>query len=128
MSCWPRLSCEILEMQGYWAVSACSAQDALEKLQGQKFDLIVTDFRMEGMNGLELAKKVHASRPEIPVIIVTGYGPIEGGRDVKACLQKEQMFPALLDKIKTYLSEGEKPPPLKMSPSMMSPPPAGLRQ
>jgi DNA-binding NtrC family response regulator len=105
-----QLSCEILEMQGYRAVSAYSAQDALDKLKGQKFDLMVTDFRMEGMNGLELAKQVHASSPEIPVIIVTGYGPIDGGRDVKACLQKEQMFPALLDKIKTYLGDAEKAP------------------
>ncbi len=105
-----RLSCEILEMQGYRAVSAYSAQDALDKLKGQKFDLLVTDFRMEGMNGLELAKQVHASSPEIPVIIVTGYGPVDGGRDVKACLQKEQMFPALLDKIKTYLGDSEHSP------------------
>ena len=105
-----RLSCEILEMQGYRAVSAYSAQDALNKFKRQKFDLLVTDFRMEGMNGLELAKRVHASNPEIPVIIVTGYGPVEGGKDVKACLQKEQMFPALLDKIKTYLEDGDHTP------------------
>ncbi len=102
-----RLSCEILEMQGYRAVSAYNAQDALAKLQDEKFDLLVTDFRMEGMNGLELAKKVHAKSPEIPVILVTGYGPIDVGRDVKECLPKEQMFPALLDKIKTYLGEAE---------------------
>ena len=105
-----RLSCEILEMQGYRAVSAYSGQDALNKIKSQKFDLLVTDFRMEGMNGLELAKQVHASSPEIPVIIVTGYGPIDGGRDVKECLPKEQMFPALLDKIKTYLGDGETAP------------------
>ena len=101
-----RLSCEILEMQGYRAVSA---EDALDKLQRQKFDLLVTDFRMEGMNGVELAKRVHASSPEIPVILVTGYGHIDGGRDVKECLPKEQMSPALLDKIKTYLGDGEAP-------------------
>ena len=102
-----RLSCEILEMQGYRAVSAYSAQDALDKFQREKFDLLVTDFRMEGMNGLELAKRIHATNPEVPVIVVTGYGPIDLGGDVKACLQKEQMFPALLEKIESYLSDGE---------------------
>jgi len=102
-----RLSCEILETQGYRAVSAYNAHDALEKFQREKFDILVTDFRMEGMNGLELARKIHASNPEVPVIIVTGYGHIDGGKDVKACLPKEQMFPALLEKIKTYLGEGE---------------------
>jgi len=102
-----RLSCEILEMQGYKAVSAYNAQDALNKFDSESFDLLVTDFRMEGMNGLELAKRVHQKNPEVPVIIVTGYGPIDGGSDVKACLQKEELFPALLEKIKMYLEDAE---------------------
>ena len=102
-----RLSCEILEMQGYKAVYAYSAADALEKFQKEKFDILVTDFRMDGMNGLELARKVHATSPKTPVIIVTGYGPIEGGDDVKACLSKEDLFPSLLEKIKMYLDESE---------------------
>jgi len=102
-----RLSCEILEMQGYRAVSAFNAQDALDKFHREKFDILVTDFRMDGMNGLELARQIHATEPNIPVIIVTGYGPIDGGKDVDACLQKEQMFPELIEKIKVYLGEGE---------------------
>jgi CheY-like chemotaxis protein len=102
-----RLSCEILEMQGYRAVSAYSANDALEKFDQENFDILVTDFKMEGMNGIELAKKIHAKRPNVPVIIVTGYGPVEGGNDVDACLQKEELFPALLEKIKLFLGDGE---------------------
>jgi DNA-binding NtrC family response regulator len=102
-----RLSCEILEMQGYRAVCAYNAADALDKFGKEKFDILVTDFRMEGMNGLELAKMVHQKDPSVPVIIVTGYGPIDGGEDVNACLQKEQLFPALLEKIKLYLAESE---------------------
>jgi two-component system NtrC family sensor kinase len=105
-----RLSCEILEMQGYRAVSAYNAEDALAKFNSEKFDMLVTDFRMEGMNGLELARQIHATNPDVPVIIVTGYGHIEGGDDVSDCLPKEQMFPALLEKIKTYLGEGERLP------------------
>ena len=103
-----RLSCEILEMQGYKAVSAFSAADALEKFRREKFDILVTDFRMDGMNGLELARKIHATSPKTPVIIVTGYGPVEGGDDVKACLPKEELFPSLLEKIKLYLDESSK--------------------
>jgi DNA-binding NtrC family response regulator len=102
-----RLSCEILEMQGYRAVSAYSATDALEKFNQHKFDLLVTDFRMEGMNGLELARKVHDKHPDVPVIIVTGYGPIDGGTDVDACLSKEALFPDLLEKIKFYLEQAD---------------------
>lgn len=106
-----RLSCEILEMQGYKAVSAFSATDALKKFDEQDFDILVTDFRMEGMNGLELAKKVREKNPDLPVIIVTGYGPIDGGKDVNACLPKEELFPSLLEKIKTYLGDAESKQP-----------------
>ncbi len=100
-----RLSCEILEMQGYRAVCAYNASEALEKFEKEKFDILVTDFRMDGMNGLELARKIHTSSPQTPVIIVTGYGPIEGGDDVKACLSKEELFPSLLEKIKLFLGD-----------------------
>ena len=103
-----RLSCEILEMHGYRAVSAFNAEDALDKWSKDDFDILVTDFRMEGMNGVELAQQIHAQDPSVPVIIVTGYGPVDGGKDVAVCLEKEQLFPALLDKIKLIL--GEKKP------------------
>lgn len=102
-----RLSCEILEMQGYKAVCAYSAAEALDKFRREKFDILVTDFRMEGMNGLELARNIHATSPKTPVIIVTGYGPIEGGDEVNACLAKEELFPSLLEKIKLYLDQSE---------------------
>jgi DNA-binding NtrC family response regulator len=108
-----RLSCEILEMQGYRAVSAYNAADALEKFDKEKFDVLVTDFRMDGMNGVELARKIRSKNPQIPVIIVTGYGPIEAGTDVNACLAKDELFPNLLEKIKLFLGEAEQPVELK---------------
>jgi CheY-like chemotaxis protein len=104
-----RLSCEILEMQGYRAVCAYSASEALEKFEQQPFDILVTDFRMDGMNGLELARNIHARDPKIPVIIVTGYGPVDGGSEVRACLPKDSLFPELLEKIKAYLDESPSP-------------------
>ena len=100
-----RLSCEILEMQGYRAVSAYNAGEALDKFDNEKFDVLVTDFRMEGMNGLELARKVHDKDPSLPVIIVTGYGPLETGKEANACLGKEQLFPALLEKLRLILGD-----------------------
>ena len=102
-----KLSCEILEMQGYRAVSASSGAEALKKFDQEEFDLLVTDFRMDGMNGVELARKLHERNPDVPVIIVTGYGPVDGGKDVVDCLQKEDLFPALLEKIKMLLQERE---------------------
>lgn len=102
-----RLSCEILKTQGYCAVSAYDALDALHQFDHEDIDLVVTDYRMDGMNGAELAQKVHEKHPEVPVILVTGYTDIEYGKDVAACLQKENLFPDLLDKIKLFLGETE---------------------
>lgn len=103
-----RLSCEILNMQGYRAVSAYNASDALSKLEKEDFDMLVTDFRMEGMNGLELAKKVREKTPNIPIIIVTGYSDLDGNKDVTV-LSKENLFPTLLEKIKLFLGDAEQP-------------------
>ena len=102
-----RLSCEILEMQGYKAVSAYNAEDALKKFDTNDIDVLVTDFRMEGMNGLELARKVREKSPQTPVIIVTGYGPIEGNKESFNVLQKDNLFPELLEKIKMLIGEGK---------------------
>jgi len=51
-----RFSCKILQMNGYHAEYAYNANDALAMFACEKFDLLVTDYRTEGMNGLELAK------------------------------------------------------------------------
>ena len=102
-----RLSCEILETQGYRAICAYNAAEALEKFDQESVDILVTDFKMEGMNGLELAHRIHLKSPQTPVIIVTGYGPIDGGSDVNVCLSKDELFPTLLEKIKLYLDQPE---------------------
>lgn len=101
------LSCEILEMQGYRAISAYDATEALSKFDQHDVDIVVTDYRMEGLNGVELARKMHERRPETPVILVTGYGPVDGGKEVVVCLQKEELFPALLEKIEMCLRDKE---------------------
>ena len=62
------------------------------------------------MNGLELARRVHDKHPDVPVIIVTGYGPIETGADASACLSKEDLFPGLLDQIQYYLQQADTAP------------------
>jgi CheY-like chemotaxis protein len=102
-----RLTCEILQMQGYRAVWAFKASDALAKFDREKFDMLVTDYCMEEMNGLELARLIRAKVPDIPVVIVSGYPPVEGSDEVAGWIEKQDMFPALLDKVRLYLGEGE---------------------
>jgi len=101
-----RLTCDILRLEGYRAVPAYNAAEALKVFDEENFDIVITDLRMQGMDGLELARKIHNKNPQLPVILVTAYGPVEGG-DIRACLAKEDLFPNLLEKIRLCLSESE---------------------
>lgn len=59
-------------------ITADSAQAALEKLADFAVDLVLADIRMPGMDGLALLKEIKRFDPSITVIIMTGYGSIEG--------------------------------------------------
>jgi CheY-like chemotaxis protein len=104
-----RVTCQILRRQGYHAEYAYSAYDALSKFASEKFDMLVTDYCMEGMNGLELAKLVRQKAPSLPVIMVTGLAAAEESNEVDAWVGKQDMFPALLDTINLFLGEGNSP-------------------
>lgn len=56
---------------------ASTADEALEILRSQPIDLVLTDHRMPGATGLELVDRVHHAWPEMPLIMMTGYGSIE---------------------------------------------------
>jgi len=101
-----RLTCDILRLEGYRAVPAYNAAEALKVFDEEDFDIVVTDMRMQGMNGLELAREIHNKNPQLPVILVTAYEPVSG-EHVRECLAKENLFPHLLEKIRLCLSEAE---------------------
>ena len=64
----------VLSGKGYVVVTAEDGYDALQKLQSETYDAVFTDLRMPGMNGLEVAERIKARQPWVPVVIVTGYG------------------------------------------------------
>jgi len=63
----------VLEMEGYECETAISSQAALERVQNTPFDIMITDIVMPGMNGLELTGKAKGIRPNMSVIITTGF-------------------------------------------------------
>jgi CheY-like chemotaxis protein len=62
----------ILEELGYRITTAGSGAEALETFQGASFDLLVTDYRMPRMNGIELIQKIRKHNESIPVIMLSG--------------------------------------------------------
>ncbi len=65
----------MLERWGYRVSAYIEQLDALGALlRGeQRFDLVITDFNMPGLSGLEVARKIRDARPDLPVIMVSGY-------------------------------------------------------
>ncbi len=57
--------------------TAASGEEAMEKLEQSDYEFMLLDLRMPGMDGMEVLRRVSQKRPEIKVIIITGYGSIE---------------------------------------------------
>jgi CheY-like chemotaxis protein len=74
----------VLTAKGYSVIHAQNGAQALEQLRQIDVDLVVTDIRMPGMDGLELAEAVKARKPWTPVVIVTGYGTVADEARAKA--------------------------------------------
>jgi len=72
---------DMLEDLGHTVIEANSAKQALEILQsGQTIDLLMTDQAMPGMTGIELIEIVRPQRPDLPVLLATGYADLPAGK------------------------------------------------
>ena len=71
---------DMLQNIGYDVIEASSGAEALRLLQAEaKIDLLVTDYLMPGMSGVDLARQVQSIRPAVPVLLITGYSTIAEG-------------------------------------------------
>jgi two-component system response regulator AtoC len=66
-----------LTRRGFTPVAMPSADEALAKLAAEDFDVVLTDLRMPGMDGLALCERIALNRPDIPVVVVTAFGSLE---------------------------------------------------
>ena len=67
---------------GYSVTIANSADEALQRLESRNIDLVVTDIRLPGLSGIELTKRIQEDHPDVPVIVITGYGDIDTAVEV----------------------------------------------
>ncbi len=70
----------MLEELGYKVVSAGCGPDALQFVEKEKFDLIITDFKMSPVNGVELIAKLREKGFRNPIILLTGFAESLGFR------------------------------------------------
>jgi len=70
----------ILREEGYEVETALSGQEALQKLKRKRYDLVLTDIRMPGMDGIETLEKMKREVPDITVVMFTGYSSVETAR------------------------------------------------
>jgi CheY-like chemotaxis protein len=73
----------MLEDLGHEVIEANSGQGALATLQtGEHVDLMITDFAMPGMNGAQLAEEARRLRPDMPILLATGYAEMPKGSTI----------------------------------------------
>ncbi len=65
---------DMLTVMGYDVIVAEGGEEALKAIERTQFDLVLTDLNMPGMDGSALLKAIKASHPDMPVVIITGYG------------------------------------------------------
>jgi two-component system, cell cycle sensor histidine kinase and response regulator CckA len=104
----------MLSSLGYQVTAIASSQEALEMLRADPgaFDLIVTDLTMPHVTGLDLASAAHALRPELPVLLTTGFSQSmwpgqarEAG--IAQVLSKPYTKPEMAAAVRRALARGE---------------------
>jgi DNA-binding NtrC family response regulator len=76
---------ESLQDDGYETTTVVSAEDALKGLRGSTVDLVITDVRLPGINGVRLIRRLRSARRRQPIIVITAYGTREVIDELEAC-------------------------------------------
>jgi len=90
-------------------LTAVRAKNALEILQNEWIDVVVTDIKMPGMHGLEMVARIRESKKDLPIIVVSGYKGMEQDPDlhfhnVAAFFEKPVVIADLEEKINAVLN------------------------
>jgi CheY-like chemotaxis protein len=67
----------VLSAKGYEVSTALTGEAALKDMESTDYDVVFTDIKMPGMDGIEVAERIKAKCPWTPVVVITGYGTDE---------------------------------------------------
>lgn len=68
--------CDTIEFGGYRALAAVDGREALDRMQRDAVDMIISDVQMDGMDGHHLLREVRSRRPEMPFVLITAHGSV----------------------------------------------------
>ncbi len=74
---YPLILAAVLQEEGYETLTANSGQETLKIIRNSDVDLVLTDMKMPGMDGIELLEKIKSKDPDLPVIMMTAHGTVE---------------------------------------------------
>jgi CheY-like chemotaxis protein len=90
------LICKVLRQEGHGVFEAGDGAQALELLYTRRFDLVITDYLMPKVDGVDLVEQVHLLQPNMPIIFMTGSLAAISGK-------------AILDKVTEFLAKPFEP-------------------
>jgi DNA-binding NtrC family response regulator len=67
----------VLEREGYQVTARMDGESGLAEMQTTEFDLVITDLRMPGINGMDVLQHIQETTPEVPVIMITGHASLD---------------------------------------------------
>jgi nitrogen regulation protein NR(I) len=65
---------KMLTSEGYAITLAHRGDEGLARAQAEEFEVVITDLRLPGMDGLELVRSLHATKPRLPIVLMTAFG------------------------------------------------------
>lgn len=71
----------IKEKTPYEVITTNNPYEALEMFNKEKFDIVIADLKMPGMDGLQLWEEIRKINPEVPFILITAYGTLEAAQE-----------------------------------------------
>ena len=97
-----------LRLEDYDVDEACDGNQAALLFEQVKFDLVLSDVMMPGLNGIALLAYIRSVAPDIPVLLMSGFTPVEGNKIIKLeavdFIMKPLDLDVLLSKIRRILN------------------------
>jgi DNA-binding response OmpR family regulator len=107
---------DLLKKENHLVQCVASGEEALDRISGEDFDVVLLDIKLSGMSGLETLKKIKEVKPNVVVIMTTGFGYNEdlidksGKLGSSGYIGKNMPIPEIMDNFRMFVekAKGEK--------------------